>query len=395
MNQTINHPRLTTADNVFVLIDEAHRTEYGRFNANMRRALPNACLIGFTGTPIPKTLEHFGSYIHCYKMPQSVADGATVPILYESRLAEMELDTQRWRKELDAAFDELDEKQKASRNRRLIKFGEEPARIKAICEDIAKHYRENFEADGFKGQVAVSSQKAAAIYYRELTRLMGDRVAVMISGTQDKSSQLNDLRDQFQPESIWIEKLKSSTTDELALLLVVDKYLTGFDAPVVRALYLDKPLAEHSLLQAIARVNRPMPEKGKEWGLVVDYWGVAQHLNEALASLSADIRPEEAMKQRDARASVERLKQSRDDVFELFRFRAGSSSGKVELPRDDIEPWIMQLDKDDIRAIFKFRYREFYKALEQLLPNPKALDYVAILLGSSVCVMKRRCFIRK
>jgi type I restriction enzyme R subunit len=360
--------RVLSADgNIFVLIDEAHRTEYGQFNANLRAALPNACLIGFTGTPIPKTLQHFGGYIHRYTMPQSVADGSTVPILYESRIADLEFDVAIWGSRTPADFTEADARELANRNRSLIKFGEERKRIGAICKDIAQHYRENFEADGFKAQVAVCSQRAASMYYENLTELMGNRIAVLISGTKDKSSPLNVLRERFTPEEDWIEKLKTSGTDELAMLIVVDKYLTGFDAPIVRALYLDKPLAEHNLLQAIARVNRPMPEKGKEWGLVVDYWGVAKHLNEALASLSIDIQPDDAMKPRGGTASVERLRQTRDDAFDLF---------DADWDREDIEPWILRLDKEDIRAVFKFRHREFYRALEQLLPDPRALGFV-------------------
>ncbi len=358
---------LSKDGNIFVLIDEAHRTEYGQFNANLRAALPNACLIGFTGTPIPKTLQHFGGYIHRYTMPQSVADGSTVPILYESRIADLEFDVAIWGSKTPADFSEADAKELANRNRSLIKFGEEKKRIAAICKDIAQHYRENFEADGFKAQIAVCSQRAASMYYDNLTELMGKRIAVLISGTKDKSSPLNDLRDQFTPEEDWIEKLKTSGTDELAMLIVVDKYLTGFDAPIVRALYLDKPLAEHNLLQAIARVNRPMPEKGKEWGLVVDYWGVAKHLNEALALLSIDIQPDDAMKPRGGKASVERLRQTRDDAFDLF---------DADWDREDIEPWILRLEKEDIRAVFKFRHREFYRALEQILPEPRALRFV-------------------
>lgn len=355
-------PVLSKRGNIFVLIDEAHRTEYGRFNANLRKALPNSCLIGFTGTPIPKTVHYFGHYIHCYKMPQSVEDGATVPILYESRLADVEFDVDVWSK-----FSDLDEKQLAIRDRRLIKFGEVRSRIETISEDIAKHYQENFEVDGFKAMVATSSQVAASIYYDCLTKHLGPRVMVMISGTKDKSSPLNDLRDNFAPEETWIKKFKKCGVDELAFLIVVDKYLTGFDAPIVRGLYLDKPLTEHNLLQAIARVNRPLPDRGKEWGLVVDYWGLAGHLNEALASLSVDIRPDDAMTQRDSKASVERLQQTRNDAFDLF---------DRDWDRNDIEPWLLRLEKKDIYAVFQFRHREFYKALEQLLPDPRALDYV-------------------
>lgn len=368
------HPELTDADNVFVLVDEAHRTEYGRFNANLRRALPNACLLGFTGTPIPKSVLHFGPYIHKYTMKQAVKDGATKKILYESREVELAV----WGHQLDAEFDQLFEDlsddQQAKLKQRAIKFGQARPRIAAIAKDIVGHYRANFEKDGFKAQVAVSSQAAAAIYFEELNRHLGNgptgepRVAVMLSGTKDKSSPLNDLRDRFTPENTWIDRFKTTGTDDLALLLVVDKYLTGFDAPIVRCLYLDKPLQDHTLLQAIARVNRPMPEKGKEWGLVVDYWGVARHLDRAMASLAEDLDVEDVMRRRNDEASLASLRQTRADVYALF---------PDGLTRDEIEPWLMVLDKEDIRAVFHARYKAFYTALEQLLPDPRGLEYVA------------------
>ncbi|MCA9051055.1 MAG: type I restriction endonuclease subunit R, partial [Planctomycetaceae bacterium] len=318
------HPELTDADNVFVLVDEAHRTEYGRFNANLRRALPNACLLGFTGTPIPKSVLHFGPYIHKYTMKQAEKDGATKKILYESREVELAVWGNQLDAEFDNLFDDLSDDQKAKLKQRAIKFGQARPRIAAIAKDIVEHYRANFEKDGFKAQVAVSSQAAAAIYFEEINRHLGNgptgepRVAVMISGTRDKNSPLNDLRDRFSPEDEWIDRFKSNGTDDLALLLVVDKYLTGFDAPIVRCLYLDKPLQDHTLLQAIARVNRPMPEKGKEWGLVVDYWGVARHLDRAMASLAEDLDVEDVMRRRNDEASLASLRQTHTDVYSLF-----------------------------------------------------------------------------
>jgi type I restriction enzyme R subunit len=367
-------PVLNEADNVFVLIDEAHRTEYGRFNANMRRTLPNSCLLGFTGTPIPKSLLHFGPYIHKYTMLQAVKDDATVNILYESREASLAI----WGNEIDVEFElefeELSDQQRNKLKQRALKLGERRSRIAEIAKDIVKHYRANFERDGFKAQIAVSSQAAAAIYFEELHRHLGvgpdgnPRVAVMISGTQDKNSPLNELRDRFQPEADWIEKFKTGSTDELAMLLVVDKYLTGFDAPILRCLYLDKPLQDHALLQAIARVNRPMPEKGKEWGLVVDYWGVARHLDKALATLTVDIDIDDVMRRRNDEASLAALRQTRTDVFALF---------PDGLDRHEIEPWLLVLDKEDIRAVFHARYKAFYQALERLLPAPEALDFIA------------------
>jgi type I restriction enzyme R subunit len=364
------HPVLSRADNVFVLIDEAHRTEYGRFNAHLRRALPNACLLAFTGTPIPKTTMKFGSYIHKYTMPQSVEDGATVPILYEARLPELAV----WGKQLDPIFEaqfadltpEQREKLKQQEvTERKIALAED--RIVRIAFDICDHYRKNFEADGFKAQVATCSQEAAAMYYKELSKYLPNRAAVLISGTEEKNSELNKLREQFADEETIIDDFKEQDVDKLAMIIVVDKYLTGFDAPIERALYLDKPLKEHNLLQAIARVNRPLPEKDKQWGLIVDYWGVAGFLDKALAAFSEDLQVDEVLQKRNDEAAYLTLKQRRLEVFALF---------PEGLTRDKSEPWILALEKEDRRAIFLARYRAFYKALEQLLPDPRALGFL-------------------
>ncbi|QDT29894.1 Type I restriction enzyme [Gimesia panareensis] len=364
------HPVLSKSDNIFVLIDEAHRSEYGRFHAHMRRSLPNACLFGFTGTPIPRTTMVFGSYIHKYTMPKSVEDGATVPILYEARMPELAI----WGKKIDPIFDaqfsELTPDQRERLKKQEVterKLSMAADRISKIAYDIADHYRSNFEPDGFKAQVATCSQEAAAAYYHELSKYFPERVAVLISGTQDKGSELNDLKDKFADEETIIDSFKKDGVDRLAMIIVVDKYLTGFDAPVERVLYLDKPLKEHNLLQAIARVNRPMPEKDKTWGLIVDYWGVAGFLDNALEVFSEDLQVSDALCKRDNDSAYETLKQRKTDVFALF---------KDGLTRDEIEPWILALDKEDIRAIFLARYREFYKALEQLLPDDRALTFL-------------------
>jgi len=364
------HPVLSKSENVFVLIDEAHRSEYGRFHAHMRRSLPNACLFGFTGTPIPRTTMVFGPYIHKYTMPTSVEDGATVPIFYEARMPDLAV----WGKKIDPIFDAQFSDRTPDQRERLKKqevterkLAIAADRVAKIAFDIAEHYRANFEPDGFKAQLATCSQEAAAAYYHELSKYFPDRVAVLISGTQDKGSELNDLRDKFADEETIIDSFKSDGVDRLAMIVVVDKYLTGFDAPVERVLYLDKPLKEHNLLQAIARVNRPMPEKDKTWGLIVDYWGVAGFLDKALEVFSEDLQVSDALSKRDNDTAYETLKQRKTDVFALF---------KEDLTRDDIEPWILALDKEDIRAIYLARYREFYKALEQLLPDERALKFL-------------------
>lgn len=359
--------------NVIVLIDEAHRTEYGVFNARLREALPDACFIAFTGTPIAKTLAKFGGYIHRYTMPQSVEDGATVPILYENRLPDLAV----WGKRLNPVFDaelaHLTEEQREAVKKKEVtmrRVAEADDRIEMIAHDIVRHYRENFMADGFKGQVAAVSQKAAARYYHALERLMPGQVALLISEPPKGDEALWELKRTFANEAAIIEQFLNDPPEKLALIVVADKYLTGFDAPVERVLYLDKPLQEHNLLQAIARVNRPCPELNKEWGLVVDYWGVAGFLDRALESLHEDIDPGEVLVERLGDEAHSRLRAAHRDLKDCF---PGSLTRKI------IEPWLEAIEPADRRAIFLARYRDFYKALEQLLPDPRALEYLADL----------------
>jgi type I restriction enzyme R subunit len=363
------HPVLTYRENVFVLIDEAHRSQYLWFAAHMRQAMPRACFFAFTGTPIAKTRAKFGSYIHKYTMPQSVADKATVPILYESRLPELAI----WGKRLDpifeSAFAHLTEAQREEVKRQEIterRIAEAATdRTEMIALNIAQHYQAVFEPDGFKAQVATCSQRCAAQYYLELEKYFPGRVALLISDPATKGSDLWELRKPFEDEEAIIDQFKDEGVDRLAIIVVADKYLTGFDAPVERVLYLDKPLRDHNLLQAIARVNRPLPERDKQWGLIVDYWGVAGFLDKALEVFSDDLAIDDTLEQRDDEAAYQTLKQRREEVFALF---------PAELTRDNIEPWILTLEPEDLRAVFLARYREFYKALEQLLPDQRALD---------------------
>ncbi len=361
---------LCKGGNVIVLIDEAHRTEYGVFNARLREALPDACFIAFTGTPIVKTLAKFGSYIHRYTMPRSVEDGATVPILYESRLPDLAV----WGKRLDPIFEEefahLSEDQREKIKKREVtmrRVAEAEDRIEMIARDLVHHYRANFEPDGFKGQVATVSQKAAARYYEALERLMPGQVALLISDPPKGDEKLWELKRRFADESAIIDQFLHESPKKLALMVVADKYLTGFDAPVERVLYLDKPLQEHNLLQAIARVNRPCPELGKEWGLVVDYWGVAGFLDQALEGLDEDIDPGEIMTERLSDEAHARLSACLRDLAACF---------PEKLDRKQIEPWLEAIEAPDRRAIFLARYRDFYRAIEQLLPDPRALDFL-------------------
>jgi len=303
-------------------------------------------------------------------MAQSVPDGATVPILYESRLPDLAV----WGKRLDplfeAEFPELNEEQKEKIKKQEVtarKIGEAPDRIEMIALDIVKHYQENFEVDGFKAQLAACSQKAAAEYFKQLDRLMPGRCALLLSDPAKHATELWDLKRKFADEEEIIRQFIEDGNDKLAILIVVDKYLTGFDAPIEKVLYLDKSLQEHNLLQAIARVNRPYPQKDKQWGLVVDYWGVAGFLDQALKGLHEDLADSPLMERRDG-----------DDAFTTLRGRhtAAMDCFPEGISREGIDPWLLALEKEDLRAVFLGRYRSFYKALEQLLPDPRALDYL-------------------
>lgn len=366
------HPVLSRAENLITLVDEAHRTEYGLFGAHLRKALPGAALVAFTGTPIPKTLMKFGPYIHKYTIQQSEADGATVPILYESRLPELSVWGSKW---LDTQFanefSELSEEQRKKLHEqelREVRIAEAGERIEMVAADIAQHFRENFLADGFKAQVAACSQDAAGRYFAALDRAFPGQVAVLIADRQRKDDPLAPLRERFADEAAIVKEfVEDGADDALKFLIVVDKYLTGFDAPIERVLYLDKSLKEHNLLQAIARVNRPLPEKDKKWGLIVDYWGVSKFLDKALAGLGDEVAVTQVMSRRMDDLAYEELKQRRADVMAMF---------PRDLGREDVTPWLEVLEPEDHRSRFLRAYRAFYQVLERLLPDERALKFI-------------------
>jgi type I restriction enzyme R subunit len=273
------YPLLSEASNIFVLADEAHRTQYGGLAANLRKALPNACFFGFTGTPIDKkdrsTLSTFGGYIDTYTIEQAVADGATVPIFYEGRLPELRI----LGNTLDAVFDRVfvdrsDEERAAIKK----KYGTEaaiagaPRRIEAITLDLLEHFNTFIRPNGFKAQIVASSREVACLYKEALDRLNAPQSAVIISGTnKDDERLVRHHTTEEQRKDLVARFLKKE--DPLSILVVCDMLLTGFDAPVEQVMYLDSPLKEHTLLQAIARVNRTAD--GKTYGLIVDYWGIS------------------------------------------------------------------------------------------------------------------------
>ncbi|OLS10412.1 DEAD/DEAH box helicase, partial [Brucella abortus] len=268
---------ISKARNVFVMVDEAHRTQYGALAARMRAGLPNACMIAFTGTPIDKkdrsTREAFGDYLHRYLIDQAVKDGATVPIYYEMRDARIRIDGRDFEREVRAAFPELSEDEIAKLRRGTglqEKLAGAPVRVEAIAQDILSHYRSTIEPNGFKAQIVTVSRDVAVTYVEALERLGAPECALIMSASNNDSARLQARHLSKRDRDSKISRFKKRD-DPLKILVVCDMLLTGFDAPIEQVLYLDAPLREHTLLQAIARVNRTAD--GKTYGLVVDYWG--------------------------------------------------------------------------------------------------------------------------
>ncbi|MCP3137786.1 type I restriction endonuclease subunit R [Pyxidicoccus xibeiensis] len=362
------HPTLSTADNIFVLVDEAHRTQYSSLAGNMRKALPNACFLGFTGTPIDKedrsTLHTFGPYIDQYTIEQAVQDGATVPIFYESRLPQLRI----LGTSLDKVFDHVfADRSKEEREAIKKKYATEdaiagaPRRLEAISLDLLEHYTQFIQPNGFKAQVVAVSRDAAITYKDTLDTLNAPESAIIITVGHNEGARFQKHRTSKQEQARLIERFLDPK-DKLSLLVVCDMLLTGFDAPVEQVMYLDSPLREHTLLQAIARVNRRAD--GKKYGLVVDYWGVSMALKEALALFSpSDVKG--AMQPKTD--ELPRLQTRHQAALRFFQ--------KVKDP-GDLDACVAVLEPEDVRADFDRAFRAFSESLDMLLPDPRALPYV-------------------
>ena len=297
------HPTLSERRNIVVIADEAHRSQYDfidGFARHMRDALPHASFIGFTGTPIElqdaNTRAVFGDYISVYDIQRAVQDGATVPIYYESRLAKLALDEAE-RPKIDPDFEDATEGEEVERKEKLkSKWAQLEAivgaekRLKLIAQDIVEHFEKRLEAMDGKAMVVCMSRRICVELYRELVRLRPDwaheddeRGAIKVVMTGSASDPVDwqpHIRNKSRREAL-AQRFRDAA-DPLRMVLVRDMWLTGFDAPSLHTMYVDKPMRGHGLMQAIARVNRVF--KDKPGGLVVDYLGLAHELKAALAT---------------------------------------------------------------------------------------------------------------
>jgi len=312
-------PMLSDRHNIVVIADEAHRTQYGfeaqlkgkpgqekyqvGYAQHLRDALPNATFVAFTGTPVSSedrdTRAVFGDYIHVYDMQQAKEDGATVAIYFESRLAKLSLKAEEL-PQIDAEVDELAEDEEESQQAKLKTrwaalekvVGAEP-RVAAVAADLVAHFEERNKAQTGKALVVAMSREICVHLYNEIIRLRPDwhdpdpekgAIKIVMTGSASDKALLRPHIYSGQVKKR-LEKRFKDPTDPLRLVIVRDMWLTGFDAPCVHTLYVDKPMKGHNLMQAIARVNRVF--KDKQGGLVVDYIGIANELKSALKEYTA------------------------------------------------------------------------------------------------------------
>ena len=373
---------LNTRDNIIVMVDEAHRTQEGDLGEKMRLALPNAFFFGLTGTPINRldknTFRTFGAiedksgYMSKYSFSDSIRDNATLPLNFEPVPVELHVDKDKIDAEFEELTKDLTEKEKAELSSRVnmkaIMYDQE--RIHKVCVHIEKHFRTKIKPNGFKGMVVVYDRECCLKYKQELDILMGPKATtIVMDSNNDKADRYKAYRRDRDQEAAVLDEFRDPN-NPLQLIIVTAKLLTGFDAPNLQVMYLDKPLKDHTLLQAICRVNR-VADVRKSHGLVVDYIGIFDNVAKALnfddQSMRQVITNIEAVK-----AELPRLVKTCLDYFlgvdrTIYGFE-GLQAAQEAIPTDEI--------KDKFAADF----RVLSRAWEALSPdpclNPFKKDYI-------------------
>lgn len=375
--------------NIFVLVDEGHRTQYGTFHARMQQALPNACYIGFTGTPVMKkgksTVEKFGGMIDTYTIREAVDDKAVVELLYEGRHVHQLVDKDAMDKWFGRETRQISEQQATylkSRFSTSDQLNKAAKKIQEIAWNISMHFEDNWQGTPFKGQL-VAQDKASALLFKEFLDEIGVvESAVLISGPDEREGE-TDIHSENKEavQRFWKVMMSKHGSEkqynkdiitsfkhgnELEILIVVDKLLTGFDAPRNTVLYLHRSLKEHSLLQAIARVNRLY--EGKDFGYIVDYAGVLANLNDAL-DLYGSLPDFDAKDLEDILTDitdeVQKLAQTHSILWDTF---------KEIKNKKDIEEYEQFLADQEMRDKFYDRLTSFSKTLSVALASVQFLE---------------------
>ena len=406
------HPLLSSRRNIVVIADEAHRSQYDFIDGyarHMRDALPNASFIGFTGTPIEladaSTRAVFGDHISVYDIQRAVEDGATVPIYYESRLASLALDETE-KPTIDAGFEEVTEGEEVDRREKLkTKWAQLEAivgaekRVALVARDIVEHFEHRREAMDGKAMVVCMSRRICIDLYRELVRLRpewrddddsrGTLKVVMTGKASDPPDWQPHIGNKARREAL--AKRFRDPADPLRMVLVRDMWLTGFDAPSLHTMYVDKPMRGHGLMQAIARVNRVF--RDKPGGLVADYLGLAQELKRALATYTESGGTGETAvdKERAVRVMLEKYEVccSLFHGFDRSAWTDGSPAERLQFLPAAMEQVLAQEDGKPrcLRAV-----RELSQAFALAVPHPETIrirDDVSLFQHVRAALSKR------
>lgn len=428
--EEIELEELSRKENLYILVDEAHRSHYGFLASFMRTVLPNAKFIAFTGTPISKedksTLGEFygGDYIDVYTIKESVADGATVELLYDEGICKLDVKKEELDKEFEETFaNSSEEKKDKLKKEALRKYQLSLSRIEDISKHIINHYKNKIFPDGHKAMLVCSGRDSAIKYQQVLHNLkeqgyhnFESKVVVSIGSPKSDAiakeyyetlewnrnnpsnkkpiyvvppESIKDATDDFKlpfGNEDETEKSGKKKFDNTAIIIVSDMLLTGWDAPIASCLYLDKPLKEHNLLQAIARVNRS--GKGKNAGFIIDYNGITAYLIQALEIFSGDLRPDDILK--NINEELPKLEMNHTKLVDFFK------SMKIDryYERDNyIDSSVRYIEPLNRRDDFKSLLKDFNKSINIVLPNTKALKYqVDFKLFNEIKLRARNAF---
>lgn len=368
---------LNERDNIIVMVDEAHRTQEGNLGEKMRLALPNAFFFGLTGTPINRvdknTFKTFGAeedasgYMSKYSFSDSIRDGATLPLHFEAVPVELHVDKEKLNAEFEALTEGLSEADKAQLSKRVnmkaIMYDRK--RIKKVCEHIANHYQTKIEPNGYKGQVVCYDRECCLMYKEELDKLLGeDATTIVMDTNNDKEDKYKAYRRSRDEESKVLDYFRDPNSP-LKLVIVTAKLLTGFDAPILQVMYLDKPMKDHTLLQAICRTNR-VYDSDKTHGLIVDYVGI---FDDVAKALNFD---EQTMKQ-----VITNIASVKDKLPALMK-KCLDYFGDLDRNVDGWEGLMAAQEKlptNDIKDKFGADYRVLNRAWDALSPDPFLKQY--------------------
>lgn len=391
-------PVLNESPQILVMIDEAHRTQYKLLGTNLRKALPNATYVAYTGTPIDPTEKHFGDYIDKYTMLQSIADGVTLKIVYEGRTHNAEVPDAVG---MDTKFQDVFSDYNLVQRMQILGYGSRDAYLEAIptieskAVDMLEHYINFVFPNKLKAQIVAVSREAAIRYSEAINKILPKFIeklekhnphkidiellnkldtAVIISHSHNDLPRFNpytnsDLhKTQIRRFKLPFDKIENDLDGNIGIIIVNEMLITGFDAPVEQVMYLDRYIRDHNLLQAIARVNRIGPE-GKDVGYVVDYIGIGHHIKKALDSYA----------EREQKEIIDALSNNENEIKELIQVHSEIWEFLKKYKCTDFNDPDAFYDlfyDEDIRFEYMTLFNRLTKAFNSVLPHPAALDYL-------------------